>query len=379
MTTPSPEGETTPAIEAAPWGARYGMVDAWRALASLGVVFAHLGLSPGFDLGHTCVLIFFVVSGYCIAASTDSCRRNNVPATGYMYRRLRRIYPPYFFALLLFVATRLVKIHAGGADQLPDTVAPWIQNFTLTQWLTLLTHPTSHAFANPTLFVAGFWSLNYEEQFYIVMGLLMYGATWLKRHMLLGVAGLMALGLVWNVVFPSTTFGIFLEYWVCFAVGVLVFARLCLGLPSRIDRLIDLGLWLLFALAVAANLFLRFEGRSAYYEWMITSGFALLLIHARRFDAPYRRSVFGIVLSAASLASYSLYLTHQMNITSSQMFANVLIRLGLPHGSEFVSRTLFMCAFAAVFWFFCERPFVNKPLKGQTRPIAPSDALEASA
>ncbi len=379
MTTTAPEGETAPAFPAAPWGARYGMVDGWRALAALGVVFSHLGLDLGFDLGHTCVLIFFVLSGYCISASSDSCRRNEVPATGYMYRRLKRIYPPYFFALLLFIATRLVKIHSGGADQLPDTLGPWIQNFTMTQWLTLLTTPTSHAFANPTLFVAGFWSLNYEEQFYIVMGLLMYASTWLRRHMLLGVAALMVPALLWNIIFPSTTFGFFLEYWVCFAVGVLVFARLCLGLDRRVDRTIDIALWLLFVGAVVANFTIRFDGRSAYYEWMITSGFALLLIYARRFDATYRSSVFGIVLSAASLASYSLYLTHQMNITSSQVFANLLVRLGLPHGSEFLSRTLFMCAFAAVFWFFCERPFVNKPLKGQARPIAPSDAAEATA
>jgi peptidoglycan/LPS O-acetylase OafA/YrhL len=354
------------------------MVDGWRALAALGVVFSHLGLRPGFDLGHTCVLIFFVLSGYCIAASSDSCRRNNVPATGYMYRRLKRIYPPYFFALLLFIATRLVKIHGGGADQLPDTIGPWIQNFTLTQWLTLLTEPKSHAFANPTLFVAGFWSLNYEEQFYIVMGLLTYGAARFKRSMLLGVAALMVPALLWNIVFPSTTFGFFLEYWLCFAVGVLVFARLCMGLERRFDHLIDLALWGLFIAAIIATFTVHTTGRSAYYEWMITSGFALVLVYARRFDQAYRLSIFGMVLSAASLASYSLYLTHQMNITSSQVFANMLTRIGLPEGSAFFTRTLFMCAFAAVFWFFCERPFVNKPLKGQTRPVAPTDALEPS-
>jgi peptidoglycan/LPS O-acetylase OafA/YrhL len=78
------------------------MLDAWRGLAALGVVLYHLGLyhlglGMTFDLGHASVMVFFVISGYCIAASAESCRRNNVGPGGYVWRRVRRIYPPYFF------------------------------------------------------------------------------------------------------------------------------------------------------------------------------------------------------------------------------------------------------------------------------------------
>ena len=66
----------------------------------------------------------------------------------------------------------------------------WINNLTMTQWLGLVFHPT-HPFDNPTLFVAGYWSLNYEEQFYLVMGLIMFGATYFKKSMLAPIVALM--------------------------------------------------------------------------------------------------------------------------------------------------------------------------------------------
>lgn len=41
------------------------------------------------------VPIFFVMSGYWIAASTDSYRRYGHPTSRYFLRRLRRIYPAF--------------------------------------------------------------------------------------------------------------------------------------------------------------------------------------------------------------------------------------------------------------------------------------------
>jgi peptidoglycan/LPS O-acetylase OafA/YrhL len=119
------------------------MVDAWRGLAALGVVCYHLGVGPGwdFDLGHACVMVFFVISGYCIAASTESCRRNQVSPGGYMWRRVRRIYPPYFFAICFFAATRLVKMQMGMSGELSTSLVAWLQNLTMTQWFSLVFHP----------------------------------------------------------------------------------------------------------------------------------------------------------------------------------------------------------------------------------------------
>src|SRR6202021_2723126 len=128
----------------------------------------HLGfrLGPDLDLGNVCVMVFFVISGYCIAASTESCRRNKVSPRLYMWRRVRRIYPPYFFAICFFIATRIIKNFMGMGQQLSTSIIAWIQNLTMTQWFSLIFHPVKPPLDNPTLFVAGSWSLNCAAQLY---------------------------------------------------------------------------------------------------------------------------------------------------------------------------------------------------------------------
>lgn len=347
---------------AALWGPRYSMVDAWRGLASLGVVIAHLGFNVRLKLAHACVMIFFVISGYCISAATDSCRRNKVGPSGYMWRRVRRIYPPYFFALCLFIATRVVKLRQGMGNQLSTSVVAWIQNLTMTQWLSLLAHPTSYAHQNSTLFVAGFWSLNYEEQLYIVMGLLMVGAIYLRKSMLPGILLLLIPAFVWNLRNPSRSYGFFLDYWIAFALGTLVFYRLCKLADARGRAAVDLGIFLLLVFSLYADATTHFGQRSVYFEWIVTSFFALLLVCLRSLDDKFKASILGTVLGGFGLISYSLYLTHQSNFHSSEVIAEKLIHWGLPQNAEFFIRLVVMCAVAAIFWFFCERPFLNKAL-----------------
>jgi peptidoglycan/LPS O-acetylase OafA/YrhL len=341
------------------------MVDAWRGLAALGVVCYHLGFGSGsdFDLGHACVMVFFVISGYCIAASTESCRRNQVSPRAYMWRRVRRIYPPYFFAICFFAATRLVKMHAGLGEQLSPSPTVWIQNLTMTQWFSLVFHPASHPFDNSTLFVAGFWSLNYEEQFYLVMGLLMFGTIRLKKNMLPAIAAIMGFGFVWNLTHPLVSHGFFWEYWVAFGLGSMVFYRLCKTRDRRARVAIDLVIVgiLIFAMW-RYHVSTTFPTRWLYSEWIVTSAFALVLVCLRSWDTIFRNSRLGLVLGAFGLTSYSLYLTHQFNLRASSLFASTLMHWGLPSFTEFFLRMVFCCAVGAVFWYFCERPFLNRPL-----------------
>ena len=358
----------TDSVAPAPlWEARYAMIDGWRALAALGVVFSHLGFNPGVDLGHICVLIFFVISGYGIAASAGSCKRNNVSGLGCMHRRFRRIYPPYFFSVLLFIGTRLLKDYLTGEKQLVMDATNWIQNFTLTQWLTLITHLRSMPFENPDLWVAGYWSLNYEEQFYLLIGFIMLVSCWFNKSALFAIMGLIVPAFVWNLFFPSTSFGFFLEYWISFAVGCVVFFRLCKVTSPLIRRLLDGFLVALLIFSVVMLQLHPQQGRSVYFEWIVGSGLALLLFVLRGADVPYRKTILAIIMGELSLGSYSLYLTHQMNNASSAYVAHKLEAFGMPVMFEFWVRVLVMCGFAAVFWFFCERPFVNRPLS----PTAP--------
>jgi peptidoglycan/LPS O-acetylase OafA/YrhL len=239
----------------------------------------------------------------------------------------------------------------------------------MTQWFSLVFHPAPHPFDNTTLFVAGFWSLNYEEQFYLVMGLLMFVAVRLQKNMLAAVIGIMIFGFAWNLSHPLVAHGFFWEYWVAFGLGALVFYRLC-KIRERKGRLaIDLAIISLLVFAIWGYFgSTTFRWRWMYTEWIVTASFAVMLILLRSWDKTFRSSRLGLVLGAFGLTSYSLYLTHQFNLRASSFFASKLIHLGLPQFSEFFLRMIFCCAVGAVFWYFCERPFLNKPLP--SRPAA---------
>jgi len=351
---------------AALYNPRYGMIDAWRGLAALAVVLSHLELGPSINVGYMAVMVFFVISGYCIAASADSCLRRGYGFREYMWRRVRRIYPPYFFALCFFAVTRVLKKWSGMGEGLSRDLVAWLQQLTMTQWFSLVTHPKPYPTQNNALFVSAFWSLNYEEQFYLIVGLLLVVSVLTRRSLLGGVAVLMGVGLVWDILHPSTAYGFFVEYWVHFALGVLVFYRLCKIRTPRGRRLIDAFLMVF----VTASLVVWIEcvrlsvldDRSVYTEWVVAGGFALVLIALRRWDPWFKKSLMGKGLSGLGAITYSLYLIHQFNLTAAFAVANKLVTHGVPKVFYIPIETGVLVGIATVFWYYCERPFVNQPL-----------------
>ncbi|MBP7634581.1 acyltransferase, partial [Candidatus Ozemobacteraceae bacterium] len=126
-----------------------------------------------FDIG---VILFFVISGYCIAASTVSSLKKSVTSKwrvvgAYFLRRLRRIYPPYWMSLVfLVVLYGFASLLLTGGEVSPLKVPSCQQiigNLTLTEtWRPLLFSEPEYLLLGPA------WSLCYEEQFYFLMGLM---------------------------------------------------------------------------------------------------------------------------------------------------------------------------------------------------------------
>jgi peptidoglycan/LPS O-acetylase OafA/YrhL len=357
------------------WPARYKIIDGWRALAALTVVCHHLGLWNQQNAGHVAVMVFFVISGYCIAATSESCLRHSHGFATYMSRRIRRIYPPYFFAVCFFTVTRLVKWRLGGGMQLSPSVPAWLQTFTLTQWLSLIPHPSTYAAQNQTLFVAAFWSLNYEEQFYLVIGGLMVLSVRFGQPILWGVLALIVPAFAWNLMHPAISYGFFLEYWIHFSLGVIVYYRLCGLAGAEARRAIDIGISILVVASAAVWVLHAGPGiayqRSVYAEWCITGTFALFLIAARALDDALAASWLGAKLITFGTLTYSLYLVHQFNEQAADGAARLLFRIGVPRILKVPLEVLAMIMIAAVFWYFCERRFINRPLdSGAKAPVA---------
>jgi peptidoglycan/LPS O-acetylase OafA/YrhL len=340
------------------WPFRYELIDGLRGLAALAVVLHHLQIAP---FGHYAVMLFFVISGYCIAAAAEAARRRGMGLGAFMWRRLHRIYPPYFFAILFYVLTRVVKAASGGHNDLARPGLDWVQNLTLTQWLYLPFHPAMDTAANPKLVVAAFWSLNYEEQFYLVMAVALLLS--LRRGVPIAalVSALAAAGLVWNFAAPGGWItGLFLEYWAHFALGALLFYALCLYPRCRaffLTGVVILGVFSTLRIlpwTPQTPLHLR-----VYTEFVVVCGFTLFLYFARPLSAGVSRSRVWRPIAALGTISYSLYLIHQFNLT---LVAQLASRLA-PHTWEPLRLALMVAleiALASAFWYVCERPFLNR-------------------
>jgi peptidoglycan/LPS O-acetylase OafA/YrhL len=109
----------------------------------------------------------------------------------------------------------------------------------------------------------------------------------------------------------------------------------------------------------------------AYTELLVVCVFTLFLYVARPWSESVCRLRLWRPLAALGLISYSLYLINQFNLRLVTQAANHLA----PHMPEPVQLTLmvvFQVLIASVFWYFCERPFLNRPSRtvAQSRPMA---------
>ena len=167
------------------------MLDIWRGVACLMVVIHHgayalewtevgdswlrwaiVYATKRMDLG---VPLFFVISGYCIAASAESLARRGDSPLAFIAKRFWRIYPPYWIALLGFVVilgtleilgySRYFQGSLGVVLDAPWQLdhEQWIGNLTLTEtW-------RPHFFQTERNVYTGVaWSLCFEEQFYFL-------------------------------------------------------------------------------------------------------------------------------------------------------------------------------------------------------------------
>jgi peptidoglycan/LPS O-acetylase OafA/YrhL len=321
------------------------------------------------------VPIFFVLSGYCIAASIDGLRRRDHSFREYFLRRFRRIYPPLWAAYLLGVAITLLVLVASPVSyeqcaQLPRlakfTIGNWVGNVTASEsWLPYLRADKNAAFLLPNT-----WTLCYEEQFYLVTGLLLALAS--RRFFVASYAlALLALGLRhFADLFDWQVRGFFFDgYWLMFAAGILLYERL--NYFGKLGARCTMGL---FACGLIYGAILRvtapnYDNRHFGEAIAAASAFAILLIYLRRWDSTIANATLLKPLAWCGKISYSVFLTHYPIVV---VIACLLAMAGVRSDGMVFLVTIPTCLAASlpVAWLFhlgVERHFLNPRVEAEAK------------
>jgi len=367
-------------------------LDIFRGLAALWVVmdhsasrwlFTHLsyGSNPLYAFsvkGPLGVVIFFVISGYCITGAAYGALVSGKTTGRYAFERIRRIYPPYLAALVLTLASGIVvrvaeKYHLIGAVnnrlEMQPTIAYWAGNLFLLQF---------ELKARPANIV--FWSLCYEVAFYAIVGVVLVAAKYVARRrgaatgimvLVSGIGMVTTAALVTMLIHGDAIFPF--DMWHQFALGALLFFCLELNAETVKDYSVRLRnlVWANAALvAVLTVLFVIYCSvgavdighPSSKWRSSMCLVFCAVLIGLRRFDHAIVEHRFARPWLWLGAFSYSLYLAHTIILP----YVDVICRKAGLDGNRYII-TYFIeipiaIAFGRLFFVLIERRFISKKI-----------------
>jgi peptidoglycan/LPS O-acetylase OafA/YrhL len=369
---------------------RLRSVDALRGIAALGVVLYHAidksEVLPANSLrypmkfiqflssfGYIGVFLFFVISGFCI--HLQWCRSRSINEQGsvafgkFWKRRIKRLYPPYVIALVLFVSLTALSIGFSVSR---------FSIYDLAMHLLML-----HNFDPRTCYtIKGvFWTLAIEEQLYLAYFLLLFlrkrwgWAVTLTVCLLARGAWMTFSHVVWlksgiGVPVPEAA----ASHWFTWALGAIaVEAWFGLVKLPRWTRDLRIATFLIVSASAMA-----YFGPSIPKDtfWHISSWFLLHPLWGIGFFIVLNRAVLAedgwiralklpsliSVFATLGVFSYSIYLTHELTIMQSWRFVNPA---AWQMQNVFLITIPATIVFAWVFFWFCERPFMSKRMEAR--------------
>ncbi len=329
-------------------------IDGLRALAVLSVMFYHY-LVPGFRGGFVGVDVFFVISGFLIAAHIESdIAASRFSLLAFYERRIRRILPALFlmYALFLLLASKVYfppELHFQ--TRLAAYVIPFLANYAFYQ----------NAGAYSGEFAANIallhtWSLAVEEQFYLLFPLLMMAISRFMRGRYPALLWPIALAsfvlcVVGAYIDPSAAF-----YLAPFrAWELLIGALLAVGRfsPPR-DAHVRAGVALLGLLLIAGADLLLSNDSTYPGAWVLVPCAGAIAILYASCD---RAMLIGKVLDNPAMRriglwSYSLYLFHWPLLVLAHYYAFDPLSVSLR--CVLLASTFLL---AALSWRYVEEPF----------------------
>jgi len=360
----------------------FALLDGARGLAALAVVFYHRGPFPAFpgvvnagiSFGYVGVSVFFVISGFVIWQS--ALRRADGGPRGaleFLKRRALRIYPAYWAGLVLCLAVSLFVLSPAN-DRIPIAIPHWNLEYPpytpadllSTATLTYCIPPFS--FHTPNVV---YWTLAVEQQFYLLVGLLILPVFRRVRVPLLlaSTAFAAAHELGWFGV-RTISFYLLPRHWMEFVSGILLFMIVQRSAPR----------WAtvpLFLALVAGGLAPTWAaGNQNGPRSLAAAGFALLLLAIYPLDGRLAKAWWLAPVRYLGRISYSLYLIHFAGFALHDW----LMAAVLPRGSflAYAGGIAAALLLASGFWWLFERPFLSRQRRARARPV-PTPAIGAVA
>ena len=305
----------------------YPWFDWLRAFLAVVVMVGHDGLIPWGYSGDLAVKVFFALSGWLIGGILLQTERGDLPR--FYFNRAIRIWAPYFLALVLLLCASLLREPITGKWlEFVLYKLTFVYNWFGTSQL------ATHVDAMPVRGTGNhFWSVNAEEQFYLLAPLLLVLAS--KRFgRSIVVWATIALVAWLSRQYASIVFGVVAAVATHASPSVLQIARVRVLLG-------------LIALASTAALVVNF-----HYD-LISPFFAISTVLL--LAVPGRRQPLGEI---AGGMSYPLYLNHWIGV----FVANALLQPFGLRGSMagHALSTLLNIALAVVLYLYMDRQLLSR-------------------
>jgi peptidoglycan/LPS O-acetylase OafA/YrhL len=338
-------------------------VDGMRAIAVLAVVFYHLGIER-LSGGYVGVDVFFVISGYLIGGIVyDEMSKDAFSFTQFYLRRARRILPALAVMLAgVTVAAFLILVPVQLVEYGRSVIATvlFVSNL---HFYETSSYFGGDAHSQPLLHT---WSLAVEEQYYLILPIIMLALRPFGRRVLMAGIGVLAmLSLAASVIVlsiePAAAFYLLPTRLWELLLGLLVARTRLPFLDVRLARelLAAAGLLLIVGAVLLYDRGTPFPGLAAVPPSL---GTAILLAVGAQGSSHVGKLLSHPVAVFFGLISYSLYLWHWPVI--------VLLKQGIP--TDALHARLMIAAFALstllawLSWRFVEQPW----RRGAIRPAA---------
>lgn len=373
----------------------FRFLDVFRGLAALWVVMAHacapkmgdhpeLLSNPIYAIsiwGQVGVVLFFVISGYCIVGAAYSALNSGKTIGRYFIDRLRRIYPPYLATIIIAVFLDLMvnfaisrhlipsRNHVGG----PRDGLFWFAN------LTLLQVPL-----HQEKLVVVFWTLCYEVAFYGIVGIALAFAQTAARKstpekavfVLFSVLNIVTLASLLLVTFVPKYCPFPIELWYQFGFGILLFQMVAkIPVPQRL-KFFDLPI-VVSATVAAAVLFAivrsTWDGLNGHpstrVQVLVTLGFTILLWFLQPKDEKLSEHPIIRPIIKLGIMSYSLYLIHSL----LEGFVDVILRRmhidGNLYWINYLAQILVSLIAGYIFFIVVERRFISVAKRQEIKQV----------